>query len=133
MRLSWVDNSKAIGIVLVVTGHTVGLGEPVYKYIYSFHIPLFFFLSGFLLKQKHLKTEFFTFAKEKFKVLIIPYLSFWVISYLYWLPTHSMRGQSSTYSDLSLYAPFIGLLYGINETLYPNVVLWFFTALYITM
>lgn len=57
-RNLWVDYAKAIGIVLVVYGHVVrgllnagilqdaefhGLVDSV---IYSFHMPLFFFLSG---------------------------------------------------------------------------------------
>lgn len=57
-RQEWVDYAKAIGIILVVYGHVApgifnaGLivNEELYllvqKFIYSFHMPLFFFLSG---------------------------------------------------------------------------------------
>ncbi len=58
-RNLWVDYGKAIGIVLVVYGHVVRgllsagiikenifLHELVDSVIYSFHMPLFFFLSG---------------------------------------------------------------------------------------
>lgn len=42
-----VDIAKGIGILLVVYGH---LKNPFNPFIYAFHMPLFFFLSGFLLK-----------------------------------------------------------------------------------
>ena len=49
--IRWIDNLKGFGILLVVIGHTVpreGLGQ----WIYAFHMPLFFFISGFLLSKK---------------------------------------------------------------------------------
>lgn len=44
-RLVWVDWAKAILIILVVIGHCGGIFSPL---IYSFHIPAFFFISGYL-------------------------------------------------------------------------------------
>lgn len=56
----WLDFARVIGIGLVVFGHALqrfpefedseGLKQ-VYGYIYLFHMPLFFVISGFLLKQ----------------------------------------------------------------------------------
>ncbi|MDA9004038.1 acyltransferase family protein [bacterium] len=57
-RSEWVDYCKAIGIILVVYGHVArglfnaGIGSSIPWYslvdsiVYSFHMPLFFFLSG---------------------------------------------------------------------------------------
>ncbi|EPJ4139137.1 acyltransferase family protein [Klebsiella pneumoniae] len=58
MRETWVDYAKGIGIILVVFGHAnrglyssgIYISPEIYHYldnvIYSFHMPLFFFLSG---------------------------------------------------------------------------------------
>jgi len=46
-RIEWADTLKAIGIFFVVLGHNV-LPAEMYKYIFSFHVPLFFFISGYL-------------------------------------------------------------------------------------
>ncbi|MFD1103353.1 acyltransferase family protein [Sphingobium olei] len=46
-RLDWVDVARGIGIVAVVAGHVWTHG-PVRDAIYSFHMPLFFLLSGML-------------------------------------------------------------------------------------
>lgn len=60
-RLVWIDAAKGFTIVLVVLGHTLGgvlsrgwldpsgPGRKVYDYLYLFHMPLFFLLSGLLL------------------------------------------------------------------------------------
>lgn len=47
-RYHWVDHLKTLGIVLVVAGHTA-LPLPLHRWIYAFHMPLFFILSGFLI------------------------------------------------------------------------------------
>lgn len=44
-RIAWVDWNKAILICLVVLGHA---GSIFYPIIYLFHIPAFFFISGYL-------------------------------------------------------------------------------------
>lgn len=46
-RVEWVDVAKGIGIILVVLGHNQS-PDYIIKFIYSFHMPLFFFLSGYL-------------------------------------------------------------------------------------
>lgn len=46
-RLDWVDVARGIGIIAVVAGHVWTRG-PMRDAIYSFHMPLFFLLSGML-------------------------------------------------------------------------------------
>jgi fucose 4-O-acetylase-like acetyltransferase len=61
-RVSWVDGAKGIGIVLVVFGHVfLGLAAAglagagplrvAVDAVYTFHMPLFFFLAGLFAKQ----------------------------------------------------------------------------------
>ncbi|MCD4694754.1 MAG: acyltransferase family protein, partial [Bacteroidales bacterium] len=50
-RFEWIDIAKGIGILLVVYGHC----QPpplIEKFVYAFHMPLFFFISGFLFRHK---------------------------------------------------------------------------------
>ncbi|WP_278969986.1 acyltransferase family protein [Megasphaera elsdenii] len=46
-RVGWIDVAKGIAIVLVIIGHTVQFGGGTRNFIFSFHMPLFFLLSGF--------------------------------------------------------------------------------------
>ena len=47
-RLDWVDIAKGIAIVLMILGHS-SLPNMIQNWIYSFHMPFFFFISGVLM------------------------------------------------------------------------------------
>lgn len=49
-RILWIDYCKVIGICLVLIGHTYP-NNPITDWLYSFHMPLFFFISGLTLKK----------------------------------------------------------------------------------
>ena len=49
-RIAWVDVAKGIAILLVIIGHTVNFGSATRNFIFSFHMPLFFILSGYTFK-----------------------------------------------------------------------------------
>lgn len=68
-RIEWIDVAKGYGIIGVIIGH---IATPyITVWIYTFHIPLFFFLSGYLF---HPKCGFAEFCKRKIKTLLVPYL-----------------------------------------------------------
>ena len=48
-RLNYIDFMKTSGIYLIVLGHM--FPSPGTNFIYSFSVPLFFFISGFLFYQ----------------------------------------------------------------------------------
>ena len=50
-RIQSIDNAKGIGIILVVIGHSVDVFSAIGVSISSFHMPLFFILSGFLFNE----------------------------------------------------------------------------------
>ena len=79
-RYEELDLMKGIGILLVYLGHSFNLnnlewnGAFVYLYrsTYSFHMPLFFFISG-LLSNTNKEIILGKFYKGKIKRLLIPY------------------------------------------------------------
>lgn len=62
-RILWIDISKGIGIILVVIGHVVesyhnsnlyldnSLFKFLFNFVYSFHMPFFMIISGYLLSK----------------------------------------------------------------------------------
>ena len=58
---------KGIGIIAVIIGHLSHYGT---MFIFSFHMPLFFIIAGFLYKRIPLSVS----AKKDFNRLVIPYL-----------------------------------------------------------
>lgn len=131
-RFTHVDIMKAIGIVLVVVGHSPGLNPFIKHVIYSFHMPLFFFISGLLLTEAKLALPYRAYLLALWKGLALPYLFFFVLSYLYWLPTHDMAASAVKYVGVSWREPLMGVLVGNGDALFVNVVLWFFTCLFAT-
>ena len=75
-RLLTFDIAKGIGILLVVFAH-INHTPILLSYIYSFHMPLFFILSGMFFKKDKYRT-FWAFAKQKFLTLICPYIFFYL-------------------------------------------------------
>ena len=51
--MEWVDWTKIIGIFLVTLGHGNLVSVELNTFIYSFHMPLFFILSGILFKYRN--------------------------------------------------------------------------------
>ncbi len=86
-RISWLDMAKGYGTLLVIMGH-LGVGG-LNTWIYSFHIPLFFFLSGYVFSLKY---EWKTFIKKKCKSIIIPYFCLGVPMVLFELFLQFCRG-----------------------------------------
>jgi fucose 4-O-acetylase-like acetyltransferase len=83
--LLW-DYAKGLGIILVVYGHVIhGLWaaqlpmdkpfhEMVYTIIYSFHMPLFFFISGVFFLRTMEKHGFRGMLLNKYATVVYPYL-----------------------------------------------------------
>ena len=80
-RIEWIDIAKGYGIILVIIGHITTLYITVW--IYSFHMFLFFFLSGYLFQPNSYLIEF---CRRKIKTLLVPYiyLSIPVVINEYW-------------------------------------------------
>ena len=72
-RIGYIDIARGIGILLVVLGHNdFGYISPfAYQLIYSFHMPLFFFLSGYFINTA---IGFWGFTIKRFNSLLKPYL-----------------------------------------------------------
>ena len=79
-RIEYLDYAKGIGIILVVLGHILIKGN-IKIYIYSFHMPLFFIISGYLFNYINI-INFKEVINKKIKALLIPYLTFSLINIL---------------------------------------------------
>lgn len=80
-RIRWIDNARAVAMFLVFFGH---LGDswfpalkPIHDAIYTFHMPLFFVLSGLFFKPA---IEFVSLLAKRAKTLLIPYYFFSVLA-----------------------------------------------------
>ena len=78
-RLTDIDVAKGICIILVVIGHYIPANPPAWyltliDVIYSFHMPLFMYASGYIYQATKKNVKYKTFILNKFNRLIIPYI-----------------------------------------------------------
>lgn len=77
-RIDYLDIAKAICIILVVVGHfnpspTPDGWQTAMNVIYTFHMPLFMFVSGFLFSKTYRQQPYLNFISKKFRHLMVPY------------------------------------------------------------
>lgn len=85
MRLKTLDIAKGIGIVLVVAGHFFPENSPHWyavtrNVIYSFHMPLFLLISGYIYMYSRRDIPYLAFLNKKVKRIVIPYF---LVSFLF--------------------------------------------------
>lgn len=128
-RLEFIDIAKGLGIILVVIGH-VSINNMLNTWIFSFHMPLFFVISGYLnsCNKKYVSNK--KYIVQKFKRLLIPYFIFSNLSYIYWIMIErNIRGD-----NISVTRPFINIFIamGGSDNYIFNAVMWFLPCLFIT-
>lgn len=114
-----LDIAKGIGILLVVWGHCSLIW---FDEIYSFHMPLFFFLSGCVL---NISKPYKDIVKRKANQLLIPYIFFVFLSCLFYWGLLFLTHRFS-----------IDQLQSLIKSLFPykneiiNTPLWFLLSLF---
>jgi fucose 4-O-acetylase-like acetyltransferase len=121
-RVGYVDVAKGIGIILVVMGHNdFALVSPfAHKLIYSFHMPMFFFMSGMFFKPD---LPFAAFLWQRFHRLLKP---FGVMLLLIYFASLSFSKVSLVMASRRL----LKALYGSGQYL-DWVQLWFLPHLFV--
>jgi len=129
-RINWIDWAKATAITMVVFGHIPENPDNfLIGYICTFHMPLFFFISGYLTKKRNdIQINIYKYWHS----LIIPYFLYNTIFYPYWFIRYFLEhGGVLSFSDMVI-KPALGVLFGQIETSISYTVsgvTWFLLAL----
>ena len=119
-RSEVIDTLKGIGILLMVLGH-MHFNTVFNYYVYAFHMPLFFLISGYLYRRPDSMKKTIL---RKAKRLLVPYFSFGIGYWILWLVLHGKETENP-------FAPFYALVFnGINGLVYESA-LWFLPALFV--
>lgn len=134
-RIIWIDLLKGLGIVLLILGHTPNIPESVHSFIYSFHMPLFFLISGFLWNDINLKITISKWVKRKFRSLIFPYFKIAGICFIVWgivIPLFLSKSVDNYDYLYRLLKYLFGIIYSIGTVEYmPQCSpIWFLTAMF---
>lgn len=126
-RINWIDHMKAFAIILVVIGH-FPIEYELKKYIYSFHIPLFFMLSGLVFNCSKY-SEFKKFLIHKCKTILAPYLCLNFSYFVFWVVYYRVLAGSKKYSLFDLVR---GVIYANSDQYHLiNGPTWFLPTLFL--
>lgn len=121
-RSGAIDGVRVLGVLAVVAGHT--LDAPMaHTLLYSWHVPLFFFLAGyFWSSHRSLAQE----LAKRTRTLVVPYLTWFVLIAFAFVALDSSL-ENSTFSRL--FAPFSN---GQSSAM-PYTTFWFVAVFFFSL
>lgn len=123
-RLDYLDMVKGIGIFFVVLGHVEYISNPLRVWISSYHMPLFFIVSGLLMAIKdEPNRDFPSSVTKKFKGIIIPYLWFSLCYFLIDIANVTFL------NNIDIHTFWVDTI--SSATFYGMSVLWFLPAIFL--
>ena len=125
-RIDWLDIAKGIAIICTVVGHNVPFGGNVRNIIFSFHMPLFFVLAGYTIKQIPYSNLGSATLKD-FKRLVVPVFIIKFVQFLLQILINHAELKSCMKTIL------LSIIWGngCSYKIFPGVgVVWFLLALF---
>lgn len=123
-RLDYIDRAKGVAILLMVLGHAAP-GKIIHTWIFAFHMPLFFIVSGVLMREKYLGTISFLEVGNSFKKRLfqlgVPYVVFSLLLTLFF---GSLNYFSSGHWNISKFIFQFSTLQGVGP-------LWFIPSYFV--
>ena len=106
-RISYIAQAQFIGCVLVILGHSIPLSwnipSIIYNadvFLYTFHMPLFFFVSGYLFEKTNSanRYSFISYFGKRSKRLLLPYVMITLIGFIPKIFMNNFFGDESKIS-----------------------------------
>lgn len=122
-NIEWVTFLKAFGIISVILGH---IASPFTAFIFSWHMPLFFMISGFFIKIDNNLNDLIV---KDWKRLMIPYFIFAIMALL----ITSLKLWVMHRDQLDYFNELIGIFFWMDYKHLINsyaFVLWFLPTLF---
>lgn len=125
-RLNYVDVAKGLGMLAVIWGHT-RLSGWSFSFVYAWHMPLFFFLSGQVFDRQRYGS-FTSFLRKKWHSLLLPYIFYSFITWAMWAVVMKAIGMPVASYWMPLMETFISR--APSGYFVHNVPLWFVLCLF---
>lgn len=127
-RVAWVDMAKGYGILCVIFSHIIASqvnsgnfsGQPIVVLMHSFHMPLFFFLSGYVFNTKRKWRDFLF---QRMRTILLPYFFFAAVIAL---ATFMFKWMSKELSSALIEEILIGIF--VQKRLWT---IWYLTCLFV--
>ncbi len=129
-RLEYIDLFRAFGILCMIMGH-IHFGSVFDKWIHAFHMPMFFFISGWFFKNDR-RVPYSSLVLRKAKKLLRPYLIFefalWFVCMIFLKEYRSAQAIGHILWENTYKIPVESGVSGISPV--PGA-MWFLTAIFL--
>lgn len=127
-RIHWIDIARGFFIIAIVLGHVFNTGY-IRNWLFSFHVPAFFFLSGFCFKYEKNAGKYIA---KKVKTIVIPYIVFSIISIAIFYVASLLIPNIQSIVDCDITDNVRVMLYGNSkpDVMKYNSPLWFLPCLF---
>ncbi|WP_370603439.1 acyltransferase family protein [Citrobacter braakii] len=122
-RYDWIDYLRFITMFYIYLGHFGSAAGKMYPFVFTFHVPLFFFISGILVKSPGNNIEVIKCLKNSFKRIMLPYAVFSIIGIIF-LTIKDGRDFTNILQMFEI------SVYGVRNNT-PLATLWFFPCLFV--
>ena len=132
-RNTTIDILKGVAIILVIFAHCIQFGSgsnyleslsffdnQIFKFIYSFHMPLFMLISGYLFYFTIQKHQFKYILKSRLKRLLIPIIiwqTIWILLFDY--------NNPNNYNGLYIFNSYLNTLWFLTSLLINSLIVLF--------
>lgn len=117
-----VDAVRALGLVAIVAGHTWDVRHFAQVGFYTWHVPVFFFLTGYLWKGGRSVADE---TRRRARTLLVPYIGWLLIVSVAWYSFRAALGEPFD-TELLKHLPLGG-----NAISRPYSAFWFVTCLFV--
>lgn len=124
-RIDWIDTLKLIGIFYIYLGHLGKDAGKLYPFVFSFHVPLFFMISGLFFNIPVDYKDAMRKVKTAFYRIIIPYFIFSLIGVV----AYTIKWN---YSPDKIIDMMTNVLLGMRNKV-PLASLWFLPCLFVVI
>lgn len=121
-RVEWIDILKWLGIVAIFCGHLGRETGGLYGFVFSYHVPLFLFVSGIFAHYAE-DVRFLEVFRKKFRRIVVPYVFIVMIT----MPVIVLTTKEDVWTYFSYAKQFV---FGIRNRMYASS-LWFFSCLFV--
>ena len=121
-RVYWIDVCKAFGMFFIYLGHFGSEAGLAHAWVFSFHVPLFFFISGLL--ENYNRRSFIENLKKKFLTIALPFFFFGILMTV--IQVINENTGASVVKNMGIL-----LKGGIRNTCIMAQGLWFLTCLFV--
>lgn len=130
-RNNVVDIAKGIAILLVIIGHCVVFNGSVRNIIFSFHMPIFFILSGYTSRIADNISDLKIHTVKNFKHLILPLLAMTIFLPIYHLLISNNFSYVNIFKTIDIIFDRLFYAYSIPHNDKPSIgMLWFVIVLF---